>query len=277
MLVIRTVGSNHHAMGTDAEWEKWGKNHPYFGVLARDSYRSHNLTAEAKREFFESGRTQIRHVLEVCRHHFGSGLVLERVLDFGCGTGRLVIPLAELADEVVGLDVSNAMLQEARKNCDEHDVQNVLLLKSDDDLSALKDSFDLIHSSIVFQHIPVKRGKRIFANLLNHLNDGGIGVLQFTYAKAKYAATHGAPRVGKPMREWPANVVRSVSRLLNPNTPVGDAEMQMNSYDLNALCFLIQSAGVNAMHVEFTDHGGELGVVLYFQKATKLAGGPQPR
>jgi hypothetical protein len=30
--------------------------------------------------------------------------------------------------------------------------------------------------------------------------------------------------------------------------------------------FLVQSAGIREMHVEFTDHGGELGVVLYFRR-----------
>ncbi len=46
----------------------------------------------------------------------------------------------------------------------------------------------------------------------------------------------------------------------------GDPEMQMNSYSLNDLLFLIQGLRVHNLHVEFTDHGGELGTVLYFQR-----------
>jgi hypothetical protein len=45
-----------------------------------------------------------------------------------------------------------------------------------------------------------------------------------------------------------------------------DPEIQMNPYHLNELFFLVQSSGVHRLHVEFTNHGGELGVFLFFQK-----------
>jgi hypothetical protein len=45
-----------------------------------------------------------------------------------------------------------------------------------------------------------------------------------------------------------------------------DPEMQMNCYRLNDLFFMVQQTGATGMHCEFTDHGGELGVVLYFQR-----------
>jgi 2-polyprenyl-3-methyl-5-hydroxy-6-metoxy-1,4-benzoquinol methylase len=137
-------------MSTDAEWEKWGQKDPYFGVLTHDKYRSQNITEEAKKEFFESGRSYISHVLEVCRQQFDRGFTLKRALDFGCGTGRLVIPLAGIAEHVVGLDVSDSMLKEAFKNCNKHSAINVSLLKSNDNLSCLDGSFDFIHSFIVF-------------------------------------------------------------------------------------------------------------------------------
>ena len=102
--------------------------------------------------------------MEVCKRHLDPSFSPKSVLDFGCGTGRLVIPLAEIADYVLGLDVSESMLWEARKNCKAHALNNVQLLKSDDTLSCLDGCFDFIHSFIVFQHIPVKRGIRIFAS-----------------------------------------------------------------------------------------------------------------
>jgi hypothetical protein len=51
--------------------------------------------------------------------------------------------------------------------------------------------------------------------------------------------------------------------------PNRDPEMQMNSYNMNALLFSIQSAGVSNLYVECTDHEGKLGVFLFFQKACK--------
>lgn len=256
-------------MNTDAEWEKWGKKDPYFGVITHEKYRSQNLTEDAIIEFFESGRRHIRHVIEVCRRHLDQDFAPKRVLDFGCGTGRHIIPLAEIAEHVVGLDVSDSMLNEALKNCDKYSVQNVRLLKSDDNLSSLKERFDLIHSHIVFQHIPVKRGRRIFANLLNHLSEGGICVIQFTYSKAIFGMSYGVPPAKWRIYDSYMKGKHLFKDLLCIKSPSEDPEMQMNPYNLNELFFLIQSAGIHNTHMEFSDHRGELGVFLYFRKPKK--------
>ena len=42
--------------------------------------------------------------------------------------------------------------------------------------------------------------------------------------------------------------------------------MQMNPYHMNEALFAIQRAGMSRLHAEFTDHSGELGVFLFFQK-----------
>lgn len=259
-------------MNTDAEWEKWGKNDPYFGVITQEKYRSQNLTEEAKLEFFNSGKRHITDVLEVCRRHFDHNFSPRYVLDFGCGVGRLVIPFAEIAEHVVGVDVSDSMLEEARKNCNEYLVQNITLLKSDDNLSSLDGEFDLIHSFIVFQHIPIERGACIFTNLLNHLKKGGICAIQITYSKAYFRDRNGVPPIESSANRMKRRLKRIVRRLLNivkrraSDSQSQDPEMQMNPYNLNELFYLIQSAGIRNAYVVFTDHGGELGVYLYFQK-----------
>lgn len=48
--------------------------------------------------------------VERCRPHVSG----RRVLDVGIGTGRIALPVAELADSVVGIDNSPAMLEELR-------------------------------------------------------------------------------------------------------------------------------------------------------------------
>jgi ubiquinone/menaquinone biosynthesis C-methylase UbiE len=40
---------------------------------------------------------------------------LGRVLDFGCGTGRMTIDLAQYSDHVVGVDISSEMVERARR------------------------------------------------------------------------------------------------------------------------------------------------------------------
>jgi len=51
-----------------------------------------------------------------------------RVLDLGCGTGEHYLRLARLDYDVVGLDVSEAILEEARKKLIELSMRSALYL-----------------------------------------------------------------------------------------------------------------------------------------------------
>jgi SAM-dependent methyltransferase len=243
---------------TDSAWEEWGRRDPYFGVITDPRFRRSAMDEPAKRAFFESGEPHVQHVLATIRKHFDPDFAPRRVLEFGCGVGRLLVPFAAIAQDVVGLDVSPSMLQEARQNCDERQLRNVRLLRSDDDLSAAgADTFDLVHSCIVFQHIPANRGRVIFRNLLQRLCPGGMGAIHFTYSKTRFADTYGVP---PPELASPGVAISGRSGDADP-------EMQMNPYNMNEILFLMQQRGVQQCHVEFTDHGGELGVFLYFSRA----------
>lgn len=256
-------------MGTDQAWEAWGKQNPYFGVLADKKFRSENITPDAKAEFFATGEEHVRHVLDVCRRHFDHGFTPQRVLDFGCGTGRLVIPFAQTGAEVVGLDVSESMLAEARRNCESRGLVNVQLLKSTDDVADSIGEFDLVHSFIVFQHIPVVRGVHIFRKLLGHLRPGGLAAVHLTYSKKSFRRTCGAnPYLTRPILSRLHGLGRRVERIMRRwiRRLPPDPEMQMNTYDANSLLFSVQELGVQELFTEFTDHGGTLGVMLYFRR-----------
>jgi SAM-dependent methyltransferase len=240
-------------VSTDIAWEEWGRRDPYFGVITDPKYRRAGMNENTKHEFFELGRLHVLHVLATIQRHIDPHFVPKTVLDFGCGVGRVLVPFAHVAEDVVGVDVSPSMLREARQNCDERQLTNVRLLPSDDDLSALSGTFDLIHSVIVFQHIRADRGRGIFGNLLRHLRPGGVGAIHLTYSKTRYASSHGVAPLEPPL---PAT----------PQSMPGDAdpEIQMNPYNMNEILFLMQCGGVQRFHIEFSDHGGELGVFLYF-------------
>lgn len=254
---------------TDKEWEEFGKRDPYFGVLTHQKYRKENLDQDNREDFFQTGALYIDHVLGVIRKHIDPLFAPRRVLDFGCGVGRLTIPLARVAHSVTGIDVSESMLLEARGNCKIHSVDNVDLVLADDRLSRLDHQYDLIISFIVFQHIPPHRGERIFLNLLSRLEAGGVGVLHFTYAK------RGASR---KMAAWLKKYFPLSKYFINlaMRRDISTPQMQMNSYDLNKVFHLLQKSNVLDFHAEYSDHGGELGLVLYFKKPeTTLMEGPE--
>jgi SAM-dependent methyltransferase len=276
-------------MTTDQAWVKWGERDPYFAVITAPKFRSDALNEAAKAEFFKSGHNHVRYVLGICRKALAPDFAPRSVLDFGCGVGRVVLPFAAApgVTTAVGLDVAPAMLEEARRNQSEQGIANAEFLVSDLSLSAINErQFDLVHSFIVFQHIDVGRGREFFARLLEHIAPGGMGAIHILYGKAYHPDRFGQPPsmtripsmvdplMPSGVRGW---LLRFYRRYRDRRAPLPtdaavqaqthtDPEMQMNPYNLSELHFLLQQAGIRRLHTELTDHGGELGAFLFFQK-----------
>jgi len=244
---------------TDRDWELYGRTDPYFGVLADDKFHLANLTEERRAEFFASGEEYLQGVLGFVRRHIDGSFEPSRALDFGCGVGRVLIPLARKAQRAVGVDVSESMLAEARANCEARGISNVDLVLSDDALSRLAGEYDFIHSVIVFQHIPAERGTVIFGNLLKRLRPDGVGVVHLTYAKT-YKIRKLVPWIKRhvPLARMAVDLIRR-GRLRSP-------EMRMVDYDLSRILAILKAENVEQVHAELTDHGGNLGAILFFRK-----------
>jgi SAM-dependent methyltransferase len=166
---------------TDRGYEKAAQVDPYFAVIPFPQFRRAKLSEETFQEFFSIGDRHIQKVISTIRTHFVSDFTPTRAMDYGCGTGRLVIPLSKRAHHVVGVDISPSMLAETRRNCVRFGANNVELVTADDDLTQLTGKFDLIHSTIVFQHIPAKRAEKIVRGLVKHMAPGGFGSLHFLF------------------------------------------------------------------------------------------------
>ncbi|MDQ5856797.1 MAG: methyltransferase domain-containing protein [Acidobacteriota bacterium] len=97
-----------------------------------------------------------------------------RVLEIGCGMGRLLRPLSRRVERVVGVDLSEEMLRRAREHC--ASLPNVDLKRTDGRLDFLADgTFDFVFSHIVFQHLPRKAyAERYFREAFRVLAPGGI-------------------------------------------------------------------------------------------------------
>lgn len=244
-------------ISTDRDWELMAQGEPFFAVLTWDKFFRRNLTPEVLHEFFASGEEYVGKLFETIRARIDPKFAPERSLDFGCGVGRLVGALARRSGSVVGVDVADSMLREARRHLDAAGVTNAQLVKGDDALSSVEGPFDLVHSFIVFQHIPVARGEKLFRELLARMKEGSVGALHFTYAHDSEPIRPGF--WWRVKRAWTR--FRSALRTLR-----GIGQMQMNSYNLNVLFRVLQEHGVRRTHVEFTKHGESFGVLLLFQK-----------
>ncbi len=96
-------------------WERYARAEPFWAVLTEPRFSRDALTPDALEAFYASGREHVDGVIEVARRWVAPGLTVRRALDFGCGAGRLSVPLAERGIEVTGIDVAPSMLEESAR------------------------------------------------------------------------------------------------------------------------------------------------------------------
>ncbi|MBM3734592.1 MAG: class I SAM-dependent methyltransferase [Acidobacteria bacterium] len=107
-------------------------------------------------EWWESGRATVREqilndMINICQ---GLDPKSMRVLEIGCGAGRITRALAEVFGMVYAVDISAEMIRQARHAL--RDVPNAFLFENNGkDLDVLGNTpIDFAFSIIVFQHIP---------------------------------------------------------------------------------------------------------------------------
>lgn len=133
-------GGREERQGTRrvADWELpagvdralWDYLHNDSVAFDYDTYFSEHNLLRLDREFLD-------------RHFERPG----RLLDLGCGTGRLAVHFAERGFSVVGVDLSERMLAVAREKCEEKGVPISLILGNICELGAFRDeTFDYVIS-----------------------------------------------------------------------------------------------------------------------------------
>src|SRR6185369_13089394 len=120
---------------TDKYWQLIGDANPYWGVITDDKFDKDKLTPDAIEDFYRMGETQVELLLQKIHDYVDNLFAPDSALDFGCGVGRVLLPLAKRCRTVVGVDVSEGMLQHARERCASLKIGNVQLVKGDDQLS----------------------------------------------------------------------------------------------------------------------------------------------
>ena len=97
---------------------------------------------------------------------------VERVLDLGCGTGRVTAEMAARVPRggVVGLDRSAAMLETARPWLRDH-APRVTLVRADGAALPFKRTFDVVFSGATFHWIPDHGA--LFRSIVQALKPGG--------------------------------------------------------------------------------------------------------
>lgn len=96
------------------------------------------------------------------------------IVDYGCGTGRLTQFMAKDFKKVIGIDISNKMISEAKAKFDK--LKNVEFYENDGQSILLPDnSVDIVFAYLVFQHIKKRpMVQNAFKDIFRVLTPGGI-------------------------------------------------------------------------------------------------------
>jgi SAM-dependent methyltransferase len=119
-------------------------------------------------------------------------------LELGCGTGRVLLPVAEAGAAVVGLDTSQPMLARARRKVQALPLevrQRITLVRGDMRTVDLPARFALIYAPFrAFLHLlQVEDQITTLRNIHRHLEPGGRLALNFFDPSLEYIAAHSGP------------------------------------------------------------------------------------
>lgn len=101
-----------------------------------------------------------------------------RILDVGCGPGRILIPLAKKIavgnGYITGLDIQEGMLQKAMAKAKESNLDNINFIHSNVDTVPINNSYDIILMICVLGEIPKLSRKLVIEKTATLLNENGI-------------------------------------------------------------------------------------------------------
>jgi len=162
------------------EWEDLARLDPLWAILTDNRKQFGKWDLE---EFFASGRAEIAELMKSCGFCPGDN---GRVLDFGCGVGRLSRALRDYFGSVYGVDISDQMVKLAR----EHTSGCEFLVNQTDDLKLFQDNFfEFVYSNIVLQHQPSGEVAGAYIKeFVRTIKPGGMVVFQMPYRQTlRYA------------------------------------------------------------------------------------------
>lgn len=115
-----------------------------------------------------------------------------RMLEIGCGVGRLMLPMSVFASELYGVDISAEMLKMCNSAIRRWPLKNMTVSLCDGNSLPVKDQvMDFVYSMLVFQHLEI-------STVLCYLNEASRvlkknGLLRFQFVEYAEEAEFSKP------------------------------------------------------------------------------------
>jgi SAM-dependent methyltransferase len=193
------------------QWEALGRVDPYWAVISEPDKKGGRWNPE---EFFASGANEIRDVLAQAAA-LGIEPARGLALDYGCGVGRLSRALAGEFAQVVGVDFSQSMLEEARRA--NAGIANLRFERNDGrSLPVIATGcVDFVYSVIALQHSPAQAQREIIREFGRVVAPGGVAVFQ-TPSRPNLGTVSGVAfrMLGNRLLNLPRRVLHGKDRVM---------------------------------------------------------------
>lgn len=184
-VVPRSLASNW-------EWRRWGQSDPFWAVATERGRAKGEALPWTAEDFYATGESDWR---DFSKHWHQFGLDTDTCLEIGCGAGRITHALSKTFDRVIAVDVSEAMLEQARQGVAGHNVHWKL---SGLNLPVPDESVSAVFSTHVLQHL-----------------DNTETMLWYFYEAFRVLRPGGTLMIHVPVIQWPGTGrIAEILRLL---------------------------------------------------------------
>ena len=169
-----------------AAWEGMGEEYPHHSVLTNEDFLPLKF-ADNEERFWETGEEETSQALETLGKYSTRDTKDMICAEYGCGVGRLSVPMARHFEAYHAMDISQPHLDLAKSRAQECGRENIEFLNVTNLEAMALPSCDLFYSRIVLQHNPPPIIAQILRRAMTSLNPGGIAMFQVPVHKKNYA------------------------------------------------------------------------------------------
>jgi ubiquinone/menaquinone biosynthesis C-methylase UbiE len=186
-------------LASNKEWGKWGELDPLFGVSTWQNKEKDGSNPWIDQEFYQLGESDWK---DFSRHWEMYGVNRESCLEIGCGVGRITNQLASYFNQVHAIDVSEKMIEYAKKHISSSSVS--FRLSKGVDIPLADQSVFSVFSTHVFQHFD------------------SLSVADWYFAEiSRTMKTDGTLMIHLPIYKWPSES-RILKKIYAAQKTMGD-------------------------------------------------------
>jgi SAM-dependent methyltransferase len=198
-----------------------------------------------EQEFFATGEDEIAEVLAYTES-LGLDVGGGDALDFGCGLGRLTRALSDRFEQVVGIDISSAMVARAEELNGDRRGCRFVVNKHPDLRDFDSESFDFVYSNITLQHMPWEAASGYLRDFVRVLRPHGVLVFQLPAGVREEHRESGGV----------AGLARRARSALGVAVRLGRRHMEMHCTPRDQVEDALRDAGATITDVKADDRAG---------------------